>query len=468
MNSKRKADLQRKLSLATVPKPPAGLADRIKNDIPEYLRPEVDRARFGRSIAFNMRVAAAVLVMISAVAATVYLLEPQEQLSKMASSPAPSAVRMADKSATDEVQVEIRQEADASAPVVQVASADVRNTAAPAAQQALRRDEPKRELESGVEGGIVGGVVGGTAGGVVGGTALYDAVEEVAPMPAAAPVAPPATIVVTAEAPKIETRAAARMSVGSFAKEAQAADLDLGPRATVFGISVDPGVFHHIKETLEENKRPSASDVNVEAIINYFAGGPVRKVRKGVRLEVEGSPSPVGGIGQRGFLRFSVDTASAESPLPIASNAKLEIDLNGKVVDHASPVGDSAVIGPESALLQNLSVTGLYEIALRPNLRASDRVATIRLTYVDISDGKKKTLEKAVYAREFSKLWTRASRRHRLASLGAVWGQSLRSTSPAPEVARRAEELATQDPRDSRAQELATAATASTKLNSGF
>ena len=472
MNSKRKADLQRKLTLATVPKPPAGLADRIKNDIPEYLRPEVERARFSRSIAFNMRVAAAVLVIISAVTATVYLLEPEEQLSKMASSPAPVAQRMAAKSATDEVEVEITEEA-AAKPVMQIADATPRSAVAPAVQQAVRRDEPRRERDNAVAGGVEGGVFGGIAGGVVGGTPTVDQVAEVAPPPAAVPApaaAPqPETITITAEAPVLATdsRAAARMAVGSLVKEAQAADLDLGPRGTVFGITVDPTVFHRIKETLEDNQRPSAGAVNLEAIVNYFAGGPARKVRKGVKLEVEGSPSPVGGFGQRGFLRFSVDTASAESQLPVASDAKLEIDLNAKAIERAMPVGDSAISGPEAALLNNLSVTGLYEIALRPNLRASDRVATIRLTYVDVADGRKKAIERAIYARDFSKVWMSASRRHRLASLGAVWGQSLKSTSPAPEVARRAEELASQDPHDARAQELATAATASSKL-AGF
>src|SRR5437660_10874112 len=69
MNSKRKADLQRKLSLAQVPTPPAGLAERLKNDIPKYLpaSTEQERERFSRSIGFNMRVAASILLMISSV-----------------------------------------------------------------------------------------------------------------------------------------------------------------------------------------------------------------------------------------------------------------------------------------------------------------------------------------------------------------------------------------------------------------
>ena len=49
MTTKRKAELQRRLSMASVPKPPAGLADRIKRDIPELLDTTRDRERFSRS-----------------------------------------------------------------------------------------------------------------------------------------------------------------------------------------------------------------------------------------------------------------------------------------------------------------------------------------------------------------------------------------------------------------------------------
>src|SRR3954471_22450244 len=67
MNPKTKADLQRKLTLAQVPKPPADLADRIKRDIPPHLvmGASSDRARFTRSIFFDMRVAASVLLLVT-------------------------------------------------------------------------------------------------------------------------------------------------------------------------------------------------------------------------------------------------------------------------------------------------------------------------------------------------------------------------------------------------------------------
>ena len=78
MTTKRKAELQRKLTLNAVPRPPAGLAERIKADIPKYLEPEVERSRFSRAIAFNMRVAAAILLLVTGLAWLVYMLAPMQ------------------------------------------------------------------------------------------------------------------------------------------------------------------------------------------------------------------------------------------------------------------------------------------------------------------------------------------------------------------------------------------------------
>ena len=67
MRPNRKADLQRKLSLAPVPKPPAGLADRIKRDIPKPLLidAEKERVRLRQAVAFNIRVAASIILLVS-------------------------------------------------------------------------------------------------------------------------------------------------------------------------------------------------------------------------------------------------------------------------------------------------------------------------------------------------------------------------------------------------------------------
>ena len=72
----RKAELQRKLAIAPVPKPPADLAKRIKSEIPEKLRAEneAERERLSDSIALNLRVAASILVLISTAFLALHLL----------------------------------------------------------------------------------------------------------------------------------------------------------------------------------------------------------------------------------------------------------------------------------------------------------------------------------------------------------------------------------------------------------
>jgi hypothetical protein len=67
MNADRRAALQRKLAVAPVPKPPAGLAARIKNEIPKELRfsAERERARLNQSVRLSVAVAASVIVVIA-------------------------------------------------------------------------------------------------------------------------------------------------------------------------------------------------------------------------------------------------------------------------------------------------------------------------------------------------------------------------------------------------------------------
>jgi hypothetical protein len=333
----------------------------------------------------------------------------------------------------------------------------------------VERDERARADDDGIEGGVVGGVAGGVAGGIPGGV-IGGRENEVAAAP------PPADFVRTEEAapaPPAEVPAApapvaarrATASAPSLMSEAYAADLAL-TRTSVFGISVDPEVFRRIKTTIESGHRPSPSTVNVEALVNYFAGPPARRAKSGVRLETEASPAAVGSNGHRGILRFTIDTASIAVPErgtvpPIATDARLEIDFNRDAVERFVPIGDSPTAPEESALLHNLSVTGLYALDLRTPLKAKQRVATIRLHYRSIPDGKKHTIVREVRGSDFAKPWSAASRRHRLASLGALWGESLRGSSGGSDVAKRAEELASQAPNDERARELKEVAVAS-------
>lgn len=482
MNSKRKADIQRKLSLTAVPRPPDDLLDRIKSDIPNYLSVEAERARFSRSIGFNLRIAASIIILIS-IAAALYVVSPPQTgpnavvaIQRPKEKPATTSM---EQPARDEVRLDIVQ----AAPAVQRQIADGRmappvdvpRPAAPTMQDSARRDadEEQHNEVARVEGGVEGSVPGGVAGGVIGGTGSRER-EYAQPAPAPQQLADSAPVPAPAYAPEpappppaSETRAMAKTAQAagaSLVTPAYADDLNLAPKS-VFGISVDPSAFRKIRATIESGARPSPSSVDVEALVNYFAGAPARRVR-GVRMEAEASPAPVGGNGHHAILRLTIDTSWVNVPEggsvpPIAKDALLEIDFNRDAVERIDAIGDSGTLVPESALLHNVSVTGLYALDLKTPLQVRQRVATIRLTYRSVEDGKKHTLVREVRVSDFAKQWASASRRHRLASLGALWGESLRSASGGTDVARRAEELSSQAPNDERARELKEVAVAS-------
>src|SRR3984893_14447132 len=99
MNANRKADLQRKLTLVPIPKPPAGLAERIKREIPKELRfnVEEERERLSRAVAFNLRVAASILILVSSAYLGLQMLsrldETQQPVTQRPAAKIPVALR---------------------------------------------------------------------------------------------------------------------------------------------------------------------------------------------------------------------------------------------------------------------------------------------------------------------------------------------------------------------------------------
>jgi hypothetical protein len=473
--------------MGAVPRPPAGLAERIKNDIPQYLQAEPERQRFSRSVAFSMRIAASILLLITSVFVTLNFLEPDVKrnaamhvgtrlapparpLDRPVSQPLGQPLRQPMTKDTaagaaapaEEIRLEMSEELPAAKKVAPPEAPQPVSLAA-AANESRARDE-RRDASS--EGGR-----GNTAQSV---NALEktrkEAVSETISVTAEAP------LIAESDAPRQQAAgapvlapppaAAPRAKFGSIVSEAYADDLALGAKKNVFGIAVDPGVFHRIKTALENGQQPAPRTVNVEALINYFAGAPVRPPRRGVHLEVEASPAPIEADGDHAVLRFTIDTATltaqpGASIPPIARDAHVDVDFNGDAVAAFHRVGDDDAIASESVLLYNVSVTALYDVELKPRLRSSQRVATVRLRYRAVTDGREHTIEHVIRGHDLAGDWARASRRHRLASLGAIWGESLKGTPQTIDVARRAEELVTQNPKDPLARELAHAASAS-------
>jgi hypothetical protein len=520
MNSKRRAELQRKLSMGAVPRPPADLANRIKADIPNYLEADPERSRFTGSVAFTMRVAASILMLITTAFITLRLLEPgTKETTQMASrtppsqrveravtryqQPATGTTAAAPQAAAEEVRLEIQQEVPLPAappsphpPAAGVAQpeqqmADVRADEQAAGEIASFADVTPPVAPPREEVVVTDAVTEGEAESFTV-TANAPVIAEAAPAPAAA-TAPTATAAAPRERREVARNESARKSgrraapvpmpapapepppvamappppmppSSSLVPEAYARELDLGPPSEVFGISVDPNAFNAMKSALETGKRPPARIVDVDALVNYFAGAPA-KTPKRMMLEVEASPAPVEAAGDQALLRFTIDSPRVEiapraSTPPAASDVSVEVLIDPGAVATFRRIGGSTSIDSETTMLHNVSVTALYQLELKPQLQARQRVATVKLRYRSVTDGRKHMLTKVVHGADLARGWPAASRRHRLASLGAVWSESLKAQNTRPDVAKAAEELASQEPRDERARELANAANA--------
>jgi hypothetical protein len=311
-------------------------------------------------------------------------------------------------------------------------------------------------------------------------------VAQAAPVPAPAPVAPPPppvaeAITVTASAPVIAPQSASASAKDNYAPfansaggsgfiaEAKAADLQLKKKSeSVFGISTDDRAFERIKTAIEHGEQPESDTIDVAALVNYFAGSAKHESHD-VKLEAEGSPAPVMSEPGRRLIRVTIDTQTADlapgaSIPPIATRAKIDVQFDNSAVVAYHLVGaDNMQIEP--TLLKNTSVTALYDVMLSPQGTGWQRVASFRLTYTSVADGRERTQEKMLRRRDLEKTWISASHRHRLASLGAVWGETLKGMAGANDVARRAEELASQAPEDAKARELADVANATKELH---
>ena len=238
MTAKRKAELQRKLAIAPVPKPPADLAERIKGEIPRHLLidAEKDRFRLRQSVAFNVRVAASILLLVSSVYLALHLLsrkfgpEPAMTASKPTTETASAApvVLPATPPSPESMQARAKEQQERK----QIIVAEARR--APIAT----RPEPARQSERDEAVGSAG-AVGGLANAAP--PAAIAAPLPLPPPPAPAP-APAVTdsIVVTAEAPAITPRKSAAETITvtpSFDVEAAVAPFDASKQ--ILRVSLD-------------------------------------------------------------------------------------------------------------------------------------------------------------------------------------------------------------------------------------
>jgi hypothetical protein len=484
MNQKRKAELQRKLSMTSVPRPPAGLLERIKADIPHDLKmADRERERFSRSTGFTMRVAASIILLISSVYVTIHLMSRSDERGMM-----PPSMGMR-KTAAPQAEVTIDL---AEAPKPAAAGApSARAVAPPAPQRAVQTaelDERKKVKEEhtfaadAVEtrkdqqlaAKPTSGAEGETYAPPVVAEARDAAAPPAAPQPAAA-VEQQAengranakqaavakldhrneVVTVTAAAPVVDTG-----TLDNFTPSRTFADIS---SHAVFGLSIDPEAFARVRKLIEQGQRPVPGTVDVAGVVNYLAGTTEQPAA--VDMEVEGSRAPI--APNTILIRFTVETEHTDgSAAAVASDANLTINLNSDAVISHRLIGADA-LKAQSTLSKNLSVTGVVEAELNPVLQPSARIATLRLRYRSAIDGRFHTIDKIVRASQVTHSWDSASLRHRRATLGAIWSESInRGGRATREMAQRAERLATEAPDDARARELAAAASAFSRLQS--
>ena len=481
--------------MGAVPRPPDDLLARIKADIPKHLEPQAPPQR-SSSLPLFMRVAASLILLVTTGLVTWRVLQSNDgpvpvvrdarYFPPVRSAAQDQRTQSAEAAATtEEVHLEITESIPAPeallrerTPIVRTAGVENRSEEAP--RNAATSQTGERAM---------GKVAGATAAAAAATNASsHEAPSRFASDSSALP-APPPPPKPSAPAVKVEAdaiRADAIEVAGTRSTESPVAVASPAPQSkvgsrlapagplaqqasqetrTLFGISVDQNAFTAARQAVEQGESLRRDAIDVEAIVNYFAGDAPKPPRSGARLELELSPAPLAVPGDRAYLRISIDTprTSRSAAGLVARDVTVSLDLNDDVVSSWRQVGGDGSIGGERELPHDVAVTALYQLDLRAPLDASTRIATVELRYTRPGDGRLEEFSRTLHARDLVPQWAKSTRRHRLATLGALWGEGLAGSAQAAELARKAKELAEQSPRDRRARELAEAASATAR-----
>jgi len=409
MTHNRKADLQRKLAMASVATPPDGLADRIKNDIPNDLRfaPERARKQMRQSAMFNLRIAASIVLLVSSLYFALHLFSRAGSnanavaaFHEPASAPAPMRQANVTLPNTPPQPGSIHPQQAADLPTLPGAPP----SSIGSVQPAMRLSEKKREE-----------AVGMTAG-----TPAYvDTVE--------APTAAPEPMIVTNAAPspgrvaemegfaperaKSDLATTAKTSAAPSIASAQAAGAlappppAAAPRMAEARDAAPARNFVAIEESIARGETPRNGDLDV--IVRHFAAP--ENVPTGVRVELEASSAPLD--PSKRLLRVSVDAA--------ASNGEdITLTFGDAIESHHALTG---TLAPNE--------TALYEIEFKRTATPDQTIASVKV------GGVTRTIRGSDLH-----TWNSASTRMKRASLAAAWARTLQSRSRADAIVVRARE----------------------------
>lgn len=494
MNKLSEREIRDLLTPKDTPAPPAGLAERIKSEIPESLEtvPIGDAARFRRSSPMRRYLLAAAVAMAFGGGFFAYRLQQEMPLggaarvesaaeddAAPAETGAHAALASVDEIPTPAPEAEIAPSSDTSdkaevlraqleqkrqqlaAPLErllaeEIAEPEQAQPEQPPSLQALAEPPASRSSETAI----------------------------VIPPPPPAPVASPAPrddrarrTIAQAQEQAITRREAARVYELDAEAEtsATAASGTEGLRALGYLAEVEPRSafapgadipsYEVVRRFLRDGQMPAPEAVRVEELVNHFDYGDAPPRRGDFAIHAEGAPSPFGEGEPYHLLRFHLRARDPEAGFreTIAVEAQVQVVLNPEVVSRYRLAGhDDREMTEERfrELVAGHAVTTLYEIELRRPLQPGDEVATLHLRYGSVIDGEMVETARRVTGKDFAGTWDDASAALRLTSLVAEFGEILRQSYWArsgdlDEVFRRAQRVAVEFPGDAEVAEFA-------------
>jgi hypothetical protein len=394
MTRNRKADLQRKLAMAPVAKPPAGLADRIKSDIPQHLGLETERTQLRKSAMFNLRIAASIILLVSSLYLALRLVSPSERnLSpNMAAreTAAPSRVATSLPNTPPEPgSARVQERTDLPALPRVPPPSSIAATPPPA-----RIAEARHEEAAGMSGGApsyVGAIQDVQP--ATESTAIANAAPAAPPPPLPAPLAEPAPIVAAEGGSVTRDRTLAKSSA---AAPAESRDAVAQPAARN---------FFAIQQAMSRGEAPREMDVY--AIVQHFAAP--ERIPDDLHVELEASAMPLD--ASKWLLRVSVDA-------PGKTSAAIDLSFGDALTAHRQLTGS---VAPNQ--------TALYEIEFKPGATPGQTIATIQ------AGNARSSLRVADLHH-----WENASPRMKRASLAAAWARAPKSKTQTEAIVAKARE----------------------------
>lgn len=399
MTRNRKADLQRKLAMAPVATPPAGLADRIKSEIPSDMGFESERTQSRKSAMFNLRIAASIILLGSSLYLVLHLLSRTD--SNMRSVPVAD-----DKTAaggpraaaalpnTPPEPGSAREQPRTDLPAMPSAPPPTSVAAIPN----VRIEEAKRREADGMSTGSTSFT-----------SSVENEVPAIKPQPIVAEAAPAAAAAAPPPQPSLALDQAAPAGGAAegrvFAPERSVAKA-VAPQERIAARDNAPvRNFVAIQEAISHGA--TLRHLDTSAIVQHFAE-PERPPAD-LRVELEASAAPLN--ASKWLLRVSVDG-------PATNATSIDLEFGDAVATHHALTGSPAP-----------NETALYEIEFKPTATPDQTIATVRA-------GNAEGIVRVTDLRR----WNAASTRMKRASLAATWAHTPQSHTHSEAIVAKARE----------------------------